>query len=386
MLVHAALCCAPLFWAIPAAPDPGDSPSARIAIIGGAFPLPQGDMAVAKLLEGKGFVVVGFDDDPGKRPAAAAIAAAFDAVLVSSTADPANIGGEFRAAGIPMVLWNPGLLRVDREALAEGGAVAQAQAAITLVNTQHPLTSGLGAGTLGVLAPPAPMAAATGAIPADAVVLALRGATSEPAILAAESGAELLGGYSAPARRVFLFFNDAGAGSATGAAWDLFSRSVCWAGDFSPVIESGPLSLTVPPGYAVTLAVAARGAGPLTYLWRRNGLGLRDNGRIQGAATPLLLIDPLFPSDSGDYDVVVTNACGSATSQVGTLTVSSSCYANCDGSLEFPVLNVNDFLCFQARFAAGDPYANCDESTSPPVLNVNDFLCFMARYAQGCPG
>jgi hypothetical protein len=61
------------------------------------------------------------------------------------------------------------------------------------------------------------------------------------------------------------------------------------------------------------------------------------------------------------------------------------CYANCDGSTIAPVLNVNDFLCFQNRYAAGDSYANCDGSTAPPILNVNDFTCFLNRYAVGCP-
>jgi hypothetical protein len=62
-----------------------------------------------------------------------------------------------------------------------------------------------------------------------------------------------------------------------------------------------------------------------------------------------------------------------------------ACYPNCDSSTSPPVLNVNDFVCFQTRFAAGDAYANCDASTTPPVLNVNDFLCFLSRFAAGCP-
>jgi len=61
------------------------------------------------------------------------------------------------------------------------------------------------------------------------------------------------------------------------------------------------------------------------------------------------------------------------------------CYANCDQSTTAPVLNVNDFICFQAAFAAGDPYANCDGSTQVPVLNVNDFICFQSQFAAGCP-
>jgi len=63
----------------------------------------------------------------------------------------------------------------------------------------------------------------------------------------------------------------------------------------------------------------------------------------------------------------------------------TTCYANCDDSTGLPLLNVNDFVCFQNRFAAGDPYANCDGSTTPPVLNVNDFLCFVNQFAIGCP-
>jgi hypothetical protein len=62
----------------------------------------------------------------------------------------------------------------------------------------------------------------------------------------------------------------------------------------------------------------------------------------------------------------------------------AGCYANCDGSTAPPVLNVSDFVCFQAEFAAGDPRANCDGSTSVPVLNVSDFVCFQGAFAAGC--
>jgi hypothetical protein len=65
-------------------------------------------------------------------------------------------------------------------------------------------------------------------------------------------------------------------------------------------------------------------------------------------------------------------------------TVGSQCYANCDGSSGTPFLNVNDFICFQSKFAAGDSYANCDGSTGIPMLNVNDFICFQGQFAAGC--
>jgi hypothetical protein len=67
-----------------------------------------------------------------------------------------------------------------------------------------------------------------------------------------------------------------------------------------------------------------------------------------------------------------------------TIPAGFACYANCDGSTVAPVLNVNDFICFQQLYAAGSSRANCDNSTVAPVLNVNDFICFQQVFASGC--
>jgi hypothetical protein len=69
---------------------------------------------------------------------------------------------------------------------------------------------------------------------------------------------------------------------------------------------------------------------------------------------------------------------------VDNVTITTACYANCDGSTTAPILTVNDFVCFQTAFAAGDSYANCDNSTTPPILTVNDFVCFQTAFAAGC--
>ena len=61
------------------------------------------------------------------------------------------------------------------------------------------------------------------------------------------------------------------------------------------------------------------------------------------------------------------------------------CYANCDGSTLAPLLNVNDFICFNNLYATGSSLANCDGSTLTPILNVNDFTCFLNKFAAGCP-
>jgi hypothetical protein len=85
-------------------------------------------------------------------------------------------------------------------------------------------------------------------------------------------------------------------------------------------------------------------------------------------------VTPNGPVDAG-FSLVVTGATASGT----------VCYANCDGSSTPPILNVNDFICFNNLYAAGSSLANCDGSTIVPVLNVNDFNCFTNLYAAGCP-
>jgi hypothetical protein len=87
----------------------------------------------------------------------------------------------------------------------------------------------------------------------------------------------------------------------------------------------------------------------------------------------------------GDFQGVVNAADQQTWFLAGYDDCPAPCYANCDGSTSTPVLNINDFVCFQQRFAAADTYANCDQSTLAPTLNVADFICFMNRYAAGCP-
>jgi hypothetical protein len=62
-----------------------------------------------------------------------------------------------------------------------------------------------------------------------------------------------------------------------------------------------------------------------------------------------------------------------------------ACYANCDGNTSPPLLSASDFVCFLAKFRAGDPYANCDGNTTPPLLSASDFVCYLAKFRAGCP-
>src|SRR4029079_6173671 len=112
----------------------------------------------------------------------------------------------------------------------------------------------------------------------------------------------------------------------------------------------------------------ASGYPGLSYQWRRGGVELSDGPTPQGsvlagAHDATLNIQNVQNQDAGGYDCVITHPCAVLTTLTATLSV---CYANCDGSTSLPTLAINDFVCFQAAFAAGDPYANCDHSTGSP--------------------
>ncbi len=80
----------------------------------------------------------------------------------------------------------------------------------------------------------------------------------------------------------------------------------------SPVmIQDLPSGLTIARGAKPTLSIVVVGAPPLKYLWHKNGL-------VVGSNSPKLTI--LGDADA-DYDVTVSNAFGSATSQTLHVTV-----------------------------------------------------------------
>ncbi|HTT13862.1 MAG TPA: immunoglobulin domain-containing protein [Burkholderiaceae bacterium] len=84
----------------------------------------------------------------------------------------------------------------------------------------------------------------------------------------------------------------------------------------APEIEASPQSISVPAGQSVTFTVSATGAAPLTYQWQQGGTD------IAGAtASSYTLSDVQATQTGSQFDVVVSNSFGSATSGVATLTV-----------------------------------------------------------------
>jgi hypothetical protein len=105
------------------------------------------------------------------------------------------------------------------------------------------------------------------------------------------------------------------AGSATSAAATLTVGN-------PPVIATQPVSQSVPLTSVVGFTVSATGTAPLTYQWRKNG------ANFNGAVTASHVMNNLQTGDAGSYDVVVSNAFGTATSSAATLTLTPAVWFN----------------------------------------------------------
>lgn len=82
-------------------------------------------------------------------------------------------------------------------------------------------------------------------------------------------------------------------------------------------ITQQPSSQSVVAGSNVSLTVTATSVTALSYQWRRNSQNLSGTT----ATTATLMLSSVQAADAGSYDVVVTNAAGSVTSDAATLTV-----------------------------------------------------------------
>ena len=85
-----------------------------------------------------------------------------------------------------------------------------------------------------------------------------------------------------------------------------------------PSITAQPVNQTNTIGANVSFSVTVSGSAPLAYQWRFYGTN------VSGATTNPFSISNIQPTNAGNYTVVITNAFGSITSSVATLTVNAA--------------------------------------------------------------
>jgi hypothetical protein len=87
-----------------------------------------------------------------------------------------------------------------------------------------------------------------------------------------------------------------------------------------PAIVTDLTNLVAVSGSSITLQIQATGTGPLAYQWLFNG------NPLSGAATNSLTLAPATPANVGSYQVIVTNAYGTAQSAVANLQINGAPY------------------------------------------------------------
>jgi hypothetical protein len=142
----------------------------------------------------------------------------------------------------------------------------------------------------------------------------------------------------------------------------------------SPYVFDQPIPARVCQAATASMRVSAIGNGPFTYQWRKDTNAI-DTHANASAATATLTLTNVGPADIASYDCIVTNACGSATSNPAAVTICLSDY-NCDDSVDF-----FDYLDFVDAFATAAASADFNRDG---VVDFYDYLDFVDAFSTGC--
>ncbi len=181
-----------------------------------------------------------------------------------------------------------------------------------------------------------------------------------------------------PNQITFRFDNTA----STGTTWHTFAID-----DFSLTAATLPLSITtqpisqhVAPGATATLTVVAGGANPLSYQWRKGGVAITSGNGAVSATTATLNLGVVSASDSGNYDVIVTDSSGSITSSVAVLDVSiapatvtlSNLTATFDGTAHAATVTTSPVGLSTSVTYSGQGSAPTNAGTYPVIATITD--------------
>jgi len=138
------------------------------------------------------------------------------------------------------------------------------------------------------------------------------------------------------------------------------------------------------PQQSATLSVlgAVDGTGPFHYQWRRYPRTLPVIVPIPNSDAPTWTIPSVFLSDAGEYDCVITGACGTVTTpryRLGVLTADRASTGGIPGS--DGVLSNDDFVVFIDQFFTMDVRADIGSvggsSLPDGHFDNNDFVVFI---------
>jgi hypothetical protein len=220
-----------------------------VLFLAAASTLGGGDLAIRDRIAALGFNVVAMDDD---------LSTELDGlgkklIVVSSTVNSGSIAAKFRNATSPVLTWE----QANQDDFGMTGNVdntdrgtVTAQTQVEIVSPDHPMGAGLPVGVATVTTAPSDFS--WGLPNENAVRIAtLVGNPSRVVIYGYDTGASMVGGFVAPARRVMLFLADNTYGILHEDGHRLFDAALNWAlGGVTPptinlTVTRGPAGLTL---------------------------------------------------------------------------------------------------------------------------------------------
>jgi endonuclease/exonuclease/phosphatase family metal-dependent hydrolase len=137
----------------------------------------------------------------------------------------------------------------------------------------------------------------------------ISGATSATLTINPVAGADAAADYNCVAANA--------SGSAT-------SNNASLTANVGPTFTAQPTNQAACSGSNASFTVSAGGSPAPTYQWRKGTTNLTNGGNISGATSAGLIINPAGSGDAAaNYNCVITNSCGSATSNNVSLTVNA---------------------------------------------------------------
>lgn len=147
-----------------------------------------------------------------------------------------------------------------------------------------------------------------------------------------------------------------------------------------------PADANIPEGAALQLNALVQGYPNYTFQWRKDGQPLFNDGRITGATTQALQINPSQASDSGLYDCVATHigsACATASNAADVTVVGASpdCPEDLDGD---GVVGLSDLSVLLTNFGLAGGPADGD-ITGDGVIDLADLSALLTAFGTECP-
>ena len=204
---------------------PANNCNKKVLFVVGSTNLGSGDKDAKQRLVNLGFDVtvvddgaVSLNDANGK-----------GLVVISSTVNSGSVSGKFKSSTIPVVTWEAWIfdeMKMTGSTTSDYGKWGVTDE-IKIVNASHPLASGL-SGKVEVFTSSQNLS--WGAPGSGAIKIAeFTHTSSKSPLFAYETGATMVGGFTAPSRRVGFFLDNFTVSKMNSKGWMLFDAAILWA-------------------------------------------------------------------------------------------------------------------------------------------------------------